>query len=177
MKARSVLALLAALMLLVPAAALAAYPKSKDRTVVTGKSIGGLALGSSPQKDEATWGKANPKCEQLCNYSGSGEDTAEVRFETKDGTHFKAFEISIRTAVKLTGSKDLADCATPLAKYETSKGIHLCSTLGELKKAYPGLKKESTSYVLQGPGQARTTFGMDDAGKVFFIGVASHKPE
>jgi hypothetical protein len=45
----------------------------------------------------------------------------------------------IKTGVELSGSKDVANCDTPLAKYETSKKIHLCSKLGALKKAYPKL--------------------------------------
>ncbi|HEY5332871.1 MAG TPA: hypothetical protein VIJ21_04930 [Solirubrobacterales bacterium] len=100
-----------------------------------------------------------------------------MRFETTDSVHFKAFEVLIKTEVELAGGKDVANCDTPLTKYETSKGIHLCSTAGAVKKAYPKAVKEGDVYVLKGPGKVQTIFSLTEDGKVFLISITSRPPE
>jgi hypothetical protein len=164
---------------LFPALAGATLPKTATKAIVTGKSIGGLGLGGDQKSVEKAWGKYPGECEQICSYAApSGGSIAEVRLETSDFVHYKAFEVSIRTEVETVGAKDVANCDTPLAKYETSKGIHLCSKLGALKKAYPSLKKFSSSqYTLQGPGKAVTMFSFTEDGNLFSIAIASKLPE
>ncbi|HVO53799.1 MAG TPA: hypothetical protein VMT37_05235 [Solirubrobacterales bacterium] len=169
-----------ALVLALPALANASLPKTSKKSIVPGKSIGGLGLGGSTASVEKAWGPyPGGKCEQICTYgSPKGGSAGEVRLETKDSVHFKVFEVLIKTEVEFSGSKDVANCATPLVKYETSKKIHLCSKLGALKKAYPQLKKEGSSeYVLKGPGKKATIFSLTEDNKVFLISIVSHLSE
>jgi hypothetical protein len=163
--------------LALPAVVQAAFPKTSDTTVVPSKSIGGFALGGSPQELAKAWGAPVTKCEVTCTYNAKNtESTAEVHFESKgEGAPFKAYEVLIRTAVKLVGRKDLADCSTPLTRYETSAGIHLCSVVSDLKKAYHAVKKlGSSTYVLGGPGEKETVFSIDEDDKIFAIAVLAH---
>ena len=153
-----------------------ALPKTSKKTIIPGKSIGGLGLGGSPASVEKAWGPyPGGKCEQICTYaSPNGGGAGEVRLESTDSVHFKVFEVLIKTEVELSGGKDVANCDTPLAKYETSKKIHLCSKLGALKKAYPKLKKDgSSAYVLKGPGKKGTIFSLTEDNKVFLISIVS----
>jgi hypothetical protein len=170
---------LLALVLGVPALASATLPKTSTKSIVPGKSIGGLGLGGSQASVEKVWGPyPGGDCEQICTYSApKGGATGEVRFETTDSVHFKAFEVLIKTEVEFAGGKDVANCDTPLTKYQTSKGIHLCSTAGAVKKAYPKAVKEGDAYVLKGPGKARTLFSLTEDNKVFFISITSRPPE
>lgn len=158
----------------------ASLPKTIKKTIVPGKSIGGLGLGGTTASVEKAWGPyPGGKCEQICTYGApKGGSAGEVRLETTDSVHFKVFEVLIKTEVEFSGGKDVANCATPLVKYETSKKIHLCSKLGALKKAYPKLKKDgSSAYVLSGPGKKATIFSLTEDNKVFLISIVSHLPE
>ena len=103
----------------------------------------------------------------------------DVRVPGKTGSHAevrfvagKAVDITILTAIGLVRGKDVADCRTPLTKYKTSKGIHLCSTVRQMKKAYHGVKKlGSSAYVLKGAGGKETTFSLDQSNTIFAIAV------
>ncbi|HEY2716232.1 MAG TPA: hypothetical protein VGI73_08440 [Solirubrobacterales bacterium] len=179
-KARIVALLGFALLLAAPALAQASLPKTSTKSIVPGKSIGGLGLGGSQASMEKAWGSyPGGKCEQICSYfAPSGGSAGEVRLETKDFVHFKAFEVLIKTGVETVGTKDVANCETPLVKYETSKKIHLCSTRGALLKAYPNLTPEgSSAYLLRGPGKKATIFSLTEDNKVFLISIVSHPPE
>jgi hypothetical protein len=163
-----------------PVLAQATLPKTKTKSIVPGQSIGGLGLGGSQTSVEKAWGPyPDGECEQICTYGApQGGAAAEVRFETTDSVHYKAFEVLIKTEVEFAGGKDVANCDTPLAKYETSKGIHLCSTVGALRKAYPKLGKVgSSAYALKGPGKKATIFSLTEDNKVFFISIVSKLPE
>lgn len=166
-----------------PAIVQAAFPKTSDTLIVPAKSIGGFALFGSPQKLAKAWGPADIKnCETLCTYSGpnSGEEAA-VSFQTTgaNGTVFKAWSIYMHTGEKLVGSKDVPLCPTGLSRFQTAEGIHICSKVGELKKAYgKKLKKlTSTTYELPGPGERLTYFTIDAAGlnEVTGISVMAHR--
>jgi hypothetical protein len=167
------------LVLGLPALASAALPKTGTKSIVPGKSIGGLGLGGTQASVEKAWGKyAGGDCEQICTYgSPTGAGAGEVRFETPDESHFTVFEVSIVTEIEYVGGKDVANCDTPLAKFETSKKIHLCSTAGAVKKAYPKAIKEANAYILKGPGKVQTRFALDEADKVFSISITSRPPE
>ena len=168
MKPRMVAVFSMALALALPALSQAAYPKTKNKSIVLAKSIGGFSLGGSHKALARAWGAPSSSCDQTCEYNGKNSGShAEVRFGTKS-----AFEITILTAIKLVRGKDLADCSTPLTKYATSKGIHLCSTVRQLKTAYHGVKKlGSSAYALNGPGKTQTTFSLDGDNRIFAIGV------
>jgi hypothetical protein len=168
MKPRTVAVFSMTLALAVPAVSQAAYPKTKNKSIVLAKSIGGFSLGGSPKALARAWGAPSSKCDVTCDYNGkSGGSHAEVQFVTN-----RAVDITILTAIHLVGNKDIADCSTPLTKYETSKGIHLCSTVRQLKNAYHTVKKLGTSaYVLKGAGGKETTFSKDDNNTIFAIAV------
>ena len=96
MKPRTVAVFSMTLALAVPAVSQAAYPKTKNKSIVLAKSIGGFSLGGSHKALARAWGAPSPKCDQTCEYNGNSGSHAEVRFGTKS-----AFEITILTAINL----------------------------------------------------------------------------
>jgi len=170
----------AALALAAASPAAAGLPKPAAKTIVPGKSIGGLGFGGSQASVEKAWGPyPGGTCEQICTYGAPhGGAAGEVRLESADSVHYKAFEVLIRTGIESKGAKDVAGCDTPLVGWKTSKGIHLCSKVGELKKAYPGLRPDGASaYVLKGPGQAATIFSLTEDKLVFLISIVARFQE
>jgi hypothetical protein len=105
-----------------PVLAQATLPKTKTKSIAPGQSIGGLGLGGSQAGVEKAWGHyPGGECEQICTYAApQGGAAGEVRFETTDSVHYKAFEVLIKTEVEFAGGKDVANCDTPLTRYETS---------------------------------------------------------
>jgi hypothetical protein len=65
-----------------------------------------------------------------------------------------------------------------LSEFKTSKGIGIGSTIGEVKKAYPGAKKYSstgfTEFILKGKKEIETQFVFSNSTKVTSVVVASH---
>ena len=163
------------LALALPAATQAALPKKGGNLIVPSKSIGGFALGGSPAALVKAWG--GRKCEFVCSYEGKklGE-TATALFETKGkGAAEKAWTIYVATGVRVAGARSIPNCGTPLTRYETSKGIHLCSTVAELTKAYPSIKElASIAYELKGPGKSRTEFLIGEGNRIIEISVQAH---
>ena len=125
----------AAIGLSVPGAASAKLPNTKNKSIVPGKSIGGVKLDMSKAKVFSKWGSG--KCHPgFCNWEGKGKvghkEIASVSF-----VNGKAVQITI--SAKFTGD-NLKFKAGPLAKWETSKHIKLGSSKSAVPKAYPKAK-------------------------------------
>ncbi len=97
------------------------HPPSK--LIVLGKSVGGVALGDSRAKAIGTWG-APDRCQ-----SGGGGFNCEYNQD----------EISFAGGKQGISSIDVL--AANLG-FHTSKGIHIGSTVQQLKQAYPGLRRQ-----------------------------------
>lgn len=180
MRIRIFVSLTAIVAFALPAAAQAALPKTNDTLIVPAKSIGGVALGSSPTAVTKAWGK-NAECEFQCLYEGrrhTGETPSlgSVLLE-KRGSAVKTWEIYIIVGQNEEGVQPKPNFDTPLTRFKTAKGIGLGSTAAELTRAYPGLKKQSspgfTYYTLEGPKESATVFSAP-AGKITEISIMSH---
>jgi hypothetical protein len=184
MTARIAVLLGAILALALPASAGAALPKLSTTLIVPGKSIGGVALGATASAVKKAWGNTK-SCEFECAYEGGkhGDETATnagVLLENSASGKgpAKVWRVFITVGQKKVGDEPKPDFNTPLTEFETSKGIGIGSTIGEVQKAYPGAKKEGdagfTNFTLKGKGEIETTFTCAGAPKVTSILVSSH---
>ncbi len=178
MKARIAIAVGICLALAVPVIAQASLPSTNNTLIVPNKSVGGIGFGATPKEVVKAWGHAETTpCVGSCNYPGKNEgEQITVGFETKDnGKTYKAWSIFLNAGRKDVGGKSVPICPTPLGRFETSKGIHLCSTVGELKAAYPKVKKlPPYSYALGGPRETATYFTVVEGTKISGISVVAH---
>jgi hypothetical protein len=172
MKARISLALGVAAVLALPAIAQASLPSSKSTLIVPAKSLAGLKLNSSLAAASAAWGKGGSCSPSGCEYGlpSNPSGTASFVLATKtEGAPLLVVEITI--GVGRTGTKP--NFNTPLARYKTSSGIGLGSTVAALKHAYPHLISSSTGvYGLVGAGESGTTF-VAEKGRVESISTRS----
>jgi len=184
MTARIAVLLGAILALALPASAGAALPKLSTTLIVPGKSIGGVALGATASSVKKAWGNTKD-CEFQCTYEGGkhGDETAtsaDVLLEQPASGQgpAKVWRVFISVGQKMVGSELKPDLNTPLTEFETSKGIGIGSTIGEVQRVYPSAKKESesgfTNFTLKGKGEIETTFTCAGAPKVTSILVSSH---
>jgi hypothetical protein len=184
MTARVTVLLGVILTLALPATAGAALPKAGSTLIVPGKSVGGVALGATAAAVQKAWGPAK-NCEFQCAYEGGkhGDETAAnagVLLEEPAGGKgpAKVWRIFLTVGQKKVGNELKPDLNTPLSKFKTSKGIGIGSTMGELKNAYPGAKKESgpgfADYTLKGKKEISTLFTFANSTKLTSITVTSH---
>jgi hypothetical protein len=179
MKARIVVALSVTLALALPTAAQAGLPKAADTLIVPAKSIGGVALGSTPTGVVKAWGKSK-ECKYQCLYEGknSGELGSVLLESNASGTNYKAWSVFISVSETIVGATTKPNFDTPLTSFKTSKGIGLGSSQRELTQAYHALKKLSVgsgvfSYSLKGPKESFTSFTVDQ-GRITSIAINSH---
>lgn len=158
-------ALLPAVVLVLAAApaAQATLPKFKDKTIVVGKSIGGVKLGSSGAAAKKAWGGA-AGCALFgtasCIYRAAGStqsNTGEGSFDFPNG---KVRTVYISAPMGAKGPIYKAPLSTP----KTDKGIGLGSKLSAIKKAYPKVKVSGNYVTLAGKGGVTTTFTMYGSG-------------
>lgn len=136
---RAVPAVLVMGALCAPALANAAFPTFKTtKTIVVGKSIGGVALGSSPAKGKKAWGAKGAQCfdtdpgSGYCNWRKSKNDiySGEGTFGFTKG---KITKIELKSPVKGSGRAFVKPFTIP----ETSKKIGIGSKFSAVAKAYP----------------------------------------
>ncbi len=184
MKARIAIAFLATMALALPASAQAGLPKTSNTLIVPGKSIGGVALGSTVASVTKAWG-TNKACEYQCLYQGKAGATetpslGSVLLESKaEGLPLKVWMVFINVGEQTGGAKVVPNFNTPLTRFKTAKGIGLGSKASELKQAYPAAKKDAivpgvTVYTIEGPREIATIFTTGAANKVTGITVESH---
>ena len=152
-----------ALALLAAPAADATLPKFADRTVVVGKSIGGVKLGMTGAAAKKAWGGAKG-CQLFGTASCIYRDAGSTQSNTGEGSfgfpQGKVTSIYIQAPLGAKGPRYVAPLSTP----KTDKGIRLGSTVGALQKAYPKAKIEGTFATLAGKGGATTSFSLYGAG-------------
>ena len=148
-------------------AAQAALPKFKDKTIVIGKSIGGVKLGAPAAAAKKAWGATGGLCDEFsCLYrvkgdtnGTSGEGT--IAFQNKT----KVTRVSLKSAIAATSGHTFK---APFTTPKTSKGIGLGSTAAKVKKAYPKTKESGNFLSIAGKGGVETTLTYDSATKRVF---------
>jgi hypothetical protein len=125
-------AVAAVLALALPAAASAHLPQTDNTSIVPGKSMGGVKLDMKKSKVMDKWGSA--KCQPgFCSWDGKG-DPGQKEYATV--SFVDGLVVQIVVHAKFTGD-NLKFKAGPLAKWETSKHIHLGSKKSAVPTAYP----------------------------------------
>ena len=134
-------AFLAAMPLLLPAVAAADLPQTSSTRIVPGESIAGVRTTDTFAKATARWGGSEGEdCfTGRCDFDGTAEEGRAVIAGTERRLSV-SLELGFLDGQALGGGASKPNLASPLAKYKTSKGIHLGSTVTQLRRAY-GRKK------------------------------------
>ena len=134
-----VLAGVLAASLLIASPAVAKVPKFKPRTIVTGKSIGGVKLGMTKRQAVAVWGKPDS-----CRSEGTGtKQCMHVAPSTLQGgfvtppQQYAGYYLRAKKVIQVyleTAENTAVD--PKLNRLKTSKGIKLHSTMDRARSAY-----------------------------------------
>jgi hypothetical protein len=153
----------------------AAAPTAKTKSIVPGKSLGGVSPGQSLSSARAAWGKG--KCDNFdtgfvngggdldsefseerdgrCLYSSGGRrGFATIYFEGDEETA-QASVYRVDVGASFTGSfPDAFTSRAPYNQFRTGRGIRLGSKEASTRRAYPKARVKTGLY--------RTGFGSDD---------------
>jgi hypothetical protein len=168
---KSILGAVALASLAVPAisvaAAAAPAPKFATDLIVPNKSLGGLALGSTPAAARKIFG-AKACTSGSCSYTGSDGVSASALFATT-----KAIKKPFVGRIEISGSTT-GGSTGPLGALKTAKGIGIGSTARQVKAAYPHAtgSVKLGGFSIKGPGEHSTGFTLGN-GKVDAITMES----
>lgn len=147
-----VIAAIAILTLVLPAAGQAALPKTKDTRIVVPKSIGGIKLGLKFSKAAKKWGSGNcsgdPDDFGSCSYTSDDIAEGSAAFSSVKG---KVATVSINAGLN---PKNQYVISGPLAKFDTKEGIGLRDKVSKFKRAYPKAKKLGAGFTVKGKGKS-----------------------
>ncbi len=145
------------IVLLAAPAAQATLPKFSDKTIVVGKSIGGVKLGMGAAAAKKAWGGAKG-CALFgtasCIYRPAGETQSSAGEGSFGFPGGKVTSVYIAAPIGAKGPVYKAPLSTP----KTDKGIGIGSKLAAAKKAYPKAKLSGTYLTVAGKGGVTTTF-------------------
>ncbi len=169
---RAVALLTSAVVLALPAAAQAKLPSPKSKTIVFGKSIGGVKLGMSLAAAKKAWGKGG-KCadtsaqirQTRCDWLD--KKNGDANFTVSNG---RVTYIGLSPAVSSKTQK--AKLSGPIAKFRTSKHIGMGSTLKALRKAYPKARDGAADTLAIRSGDVTTAFG-NQGGRIAGISIST----
>lgn len=155
------------LALVAPAAALAKLPAPKVRTVVFGKSVAGVKLGSSLAAAKKAWGSGSS-----CGAAALPPTTpgTQCTWSTTPGAKpdrgAKLTLVAIKgKVVAITIANGTGGAKAGIRKYLTSKGIGVGDTFAAARKAYPKLSALSGT-----PAAANADLGSGKtATSLFFV--------
>jgi hypothetical protein len=125
--------LAASLMLVAAGTADAGLPSPKSKTIVPGRSIGGVRLGMPAQAAVKAWGKGG-SCDTAigveCRWSGTPKQ-GSAYFDLRNGS---VVSITLQVGQKPNG---IPIYNGPILAWKTSKHIGIGATLQKVLKAYP----------------------------------------
>ncbi|HST38699.1 MAG TPA: hypothetical protein VLK58_04285 [Conexibacter sp.] len=152
-------------------AAEAALPTFRDRTIVIGKSIGGVALGATAASAKAAWGRARGLCDEATCFYRPGDGRQSTGGEGSFSFTPKVVRIELKAPLA-SGRAGYAYRA-PFTTPKTDKGIGIGSTPAAVKRAYPAARAVRGSPMLQiVRGQISTLFTYhNDDRRVFSITI------
>jgi hypothetical protein len=112
----------------------ASLPSPKSKTVVPGRSIGGVSIGMAAQAAVKAWGKGG-SCDAAigaeCRWSGTPKQ-GSAYFDV--GRNGKVTNITLQVGQKPNG---VPIYKGPILAWKTSKNIGIGATLRDVLKAYP----------------------------------------
>jgi hypothetical protein len=127
-------ALAALLAVVLAGSAEAKVPKFKNKSIVTGVSIGGVKVGMSKAKANKAWGKPD-RCQDSpvwCQYLATGTINGFTNTQPFAGFYLKGGKV---VAVGVEYAENPAVDAK-VVKLKTSKGIHLGSSMSDVRSKY-----------------------------------------
>jgi hypothetical protein len=179
-----------ALVLLVPAAALAAgysMPKPASSKLVVPTSLAGIKLGQAEGQAKAAWGNRG-HCEDSNASGRSGCEYGDT--EGANGYAYIEFNEGRVLYAVIYGGVNAGNERTPkagaaLANMKTASGIGIGSTYSALKAAYPKGKKVVTSasseafnYSIESKAGNEFNFGvLSNSKKVYAVAIVGQLPK
>jgi hypothetical protein len=112
----------------------AKVPKFKNKSIVTGVSIGGLKVGMSKAKANKAWGKPD-RCQDSpiwCQYLATGTINGFTNTQPFAGYYLKGGKV-VAVGVEYA---DNPSVDAKVVKLKTSKGIHLGSSMSDVRSKY-----------------------------------------
>jgi hypothetical protein len=129
------------LALVLPLAAAAKLPSSSTKTIVFGKSVGGVAIGSPLSSAKRAWGSGST-CQPVA--LATAETGTQCVWSAGKASDYGAARMQLTAAKNKVAVIALVDgTGGPkggIRRYVTAKGIGLGDTLAAFKKAYPKAK-------------------------------------
>lgn len=158
---------LAVTLLLAPAAG-AALPKPKNKTIVPGKSIGGISTKSKVSKAKKLWGNKAGECSKssgftTCTYIGNDPTQGQGNFTGKRKIAY------VGISAGYDGSTGKTVVKGKLKKFKTKEGIGLGSKLSTVSKKLKGKKVGDYGFQVKGSKKSIMFFSADDRGKIVSI--------
>jgi hypothetical protein len=142
------------LMLVAAPAAEAKLPAKGGKSIVPGRSIGGVKLGMDATAAVKKWGKGGScdvAVDTSCRWDGTMRQ-GRMRFEVTNG---KVSTIVIEAGQQPSTFEPVY--SGPITKWKTKKGVRLGTTLFKVAKKYPRASPDGGGLVLAS-GTRRTYF-------------------
>jgi hypothetical protein len=169
MRARQIIAMFILVAIGIPVASShAKLPKTKSKTIVVNKSIGGVKIGTKLKTVKKKWGKSKgcgAKYTFGCDWLGTRTQGSAGIIHLDGKVRSLEIKLGVDNANQIVFS-------SPLMKFKTNKGIGLGSTEAEVRAAYPAAVNTAADVLTYGtPGKIRTGFGIY-AGRVSEISIS-----
>ena len=121
---------------LAAAVAQASLPRATSTLIVPGRSIGGVAMGSSVDKARAAWGPGS-----TCAITAAGDGTCSYLDDVQASTGRASFTATGNRIVQVfvyapyDGAARAYKLTGPLTTFHTAKGIHIGSAAAKVRRA------------------------------------------
>ncbi len=156
--------------LLIAPAAEASLPKTSDKTIVPGVSIGGISLKTKTKKAKKKWkGGACGSSDgySYCNFTTKKTTAGSASFGGSKKVQFVNIYAGYDTVKQKTVFKG------SIKKFKTAEGIGIGSKLSKVKKISGAKKVADNAYQVKGSKKSYMFFMGDPSGKVSGISLST----